>query len=81
MKNRITLTNRILPVGRIVYMAATLALLIATGAPALATRAPTSHAIAVSAPTPQEIGRVNHARSVPLWIKVMLWTLPKALPF
>lgn len=81
MKNRMTLTNHILPAGRIMSVAATLALLIATGAPALAMRAPTSHAIAVSAPTPQEIGRVNHARSVPVWIRALLSALPRALPF
>jgi hypothetical protein len=36
MKNRITLTNRILPAGGIICLAATVTLLISTGAPALA---------------------------------------------
>jgi hypothetical protein len=50
MKNRITLTNHILPAGRIMSVAATLALLIATGAPALAKPAPGPHAIAAPMP-------------------------------
>ena len=36
MKNRITLTNRILPAGGVICLAGTVALLISTGAPALA---------------------------------------------